>query len=50
MTLTITAAEVAELPPPGGGMRARVDQATTRSGAPSAAGPQLARPLGPPLI
>ena len=29
VTLTITAAEVAELPPPGGGMRARVDQATT---------------------
>ena len=29
MTLTITAAEAAELPPPGGGVRARVDQATT---------------------
>ena len=29
VTLTITADEVAELPPPGGGMRARVDQATT---------------------
>ena len=29
VTLTITAAEAAELPPPGGGMRARVDQATT---------------------
>ena len=29
MTLTITAAEAAELPPPGGGMRARVDQAKT---------------------
>jgi len=29
VTLTITAAEAAELPPPGGGMRQRVDQATT---------------------
>jgi hypothetical protein len=29
VTLTITAAEAAELPPPGGGMRARVDQAKT---------------------
>ena len=29
VTLTITAAEVEELPPPGGGMRDRVDQATT---------------------
>jgi hypothetical protein len=29
VTLTITAAEAAELPVPGGGMRARVDQATT---------------------
>ena len=29
VTLTITAAEAAELPPPGSGMRARVDQATT---------------------
>ena len=27
--LTITSAEAAELPPPGGGMRARMDQATT---------------------
>ena len=29
VTLTITAAEAAELPVPGGGMRARMDQATT---------------------
>jgi hypothetical protein len=29
VTLTITAAEAAGLPPPGGGMRARVDQAKT---------------------
>ena len=29
VTLTITAAEVAELPPPGGGMRARADQTKT---------------------
>ena len=29
VTLTISAAEAAELPPPGGGMRQRVDQATT---------------------
>jgi hypothetical protein len=29
VTLTITAAEAEELPPPGGGMRDRVDQATT---------------------
>ena len=29
VTLTITAAEAAELPPPGGGMRQRVDQAKT---------------------
>ena len=29
VTLTITAAEAAELPAPGGGMRERVDQATT---------------------
>jgi hypothetical protein len=29
VTLTISAAEAAELPPPGGGMRNRVDQATT---------------------
>ena len=29
VTLTITAAEAAELPPPGGGMRARVDHSTT---------------------
>jgi hypothetical protein len=29
VTLTITAAEAAELPEPGGGMRARVDQAST---------------------
>ena len=29
VTLTISAAEAAELPPPGGGMRQRVDQAKT---------------------
>jgi hypothetical protein len=29
VTLTISAAEAAELPPPGGGMRQRVDQTTT---------------------
>jgi hypothetical protein len=29
VTLTISAAEAAELPPPGGGMRQRVDQVTT---------------------
>jgi hypothetical protein len=29
VTLTITAAEAAELPPPGGGMRQRVDHAKT---------------------
>jgi hypothetical protein len=29
VTLTITAAEAAELPPPGGGMRAHFDQAKT---------------------
>ena len=29
VTLTISAAEAAELPPPGGGMRQRVDHATT---------------------
>ena len=48
VTLTITAAEAAELPPPGGGMRAA--RRPRQDGPPrQARGPQPARALGPAL-